>query len=167
MAHTSLNFITGAARPAPWALFVLSCLAAAAVASGTNWALQQRAVVQLEQSIVRAQPRIAPVAPMSAAARQQHEQQVKIVGEAVRQLNVPVTRLIKMVQAPADIHVSLLALDLNLGTLKISGEAEAGQDMMNYVAYLSEQPLFSSVYLVKHEQTGNAYRFQLEAQWRE
>lgn len=38
---------------------------------------------------------------------------------------------------------------------------------MNYIAFLSEQPLFSSVYLVKHEQAGNAYRFQLEAQWRD
>lgn len=167
MARTSLNFVAAAARPAPWALLVLAGLAALAVASGTSWALQQRAVVQLEQSIARARPRIAPVAPMSAAARQQHEQQVKIVGEAVRQLNVPVTRLIRMVQAPADIHVSLLALDLNLGTLKIGGEAEAGQDMMNYVAFLGEQPLFSSVYLVKHEQAGSAYRFQLEAQWRQ
>ncbi len=167
MAHTSLNFVAAAARPAPWALLVLACLAALAVASGTSWALQQRAVAQLEQSIAHAQPRVAAVAPMSAAARQQHEQQVKIVGEAVRQLNVPVTRLVKMVQAPADIHVSLLALDLNLGTLKIGGEAEAGQDMMNYVAFLSEQPLFSSVYLVKHEQAGSAYRFQLEAQWRQ
>jgi Tfp pilus assembly protein PilN len=167
MAQTSLNFISGAAHPAPWSLLVLACLVATAVASGSNWALQQRAVVQLEQSIAHAQPRVVPVAPMSAAARQQHEQQVKTVGEAVRQLNVPVTRLIKMVQAPADIHVGLLALDLNLGTLKISGEAEAGQDMMNYVAFLSEQALFSSVYLVKHEQAGNAYRFQLEAQWRE
>ncbi len=104
---------------------------------------------------------------MSATARQLQDQQVKIVGDAVRQLNVPVTRIIKMVQAPGDIHVALLALDLNLGTLKISGEAEGAQDMMNYVAFLSEQPLFSSVYLVKHEQTGNAYRFQLEAQWRD
>jgi hypothetical protein len=167
MARTTLNFVGGMTRPAPWALLLLAGLVAAALASGTRWALHQRSVAQLEASIARAQPRMAPAAPMSAAARQQHEQQVKIVGDAVRQLNVPVTRLIKMVQAPSDIHVSLLALDLNLGTLKITGEAEGAQDMMNYVAFLSEQPLFSSVYLVKHEQAGNAYRFQLEAQWRD
>jgi Tfp pilus assembly protein PilN len=167
MARTSLNFVAGAARPAPWTLLVLACALAVAVASGTSWALHLRTVAQLEQGIAHAQPRAVPAAPMTAAARQQHEQQVKIVGEAVRQLNVPVTRLIKMVQAPTDIHVALLALDLNPGTIKISGEAENAQDMMNYVAFLGEQPLFSSVYLVKHEQAGTAYRFQLEAQWRD
>ncbi len=167
MARTTLNFVGGMARSAPWSLLVLACVVAVAVASGTSWALHLRAVAQLEQSLTRAQPPIIAAVPMSATARQLHDQQVKIVGDAVRQLNVPVTRLIKMVQAPNDIHVSLLALDLNQGTLKISGEAEGAADMMNYVAYLSERPLFSSVYLVKHEQAGNAYRFQLEAQWRE
>ncbi len=167
MARTTLNFVGGMTRPAPWSWLVFACLVAAAVTSGTSLVLRLRAVAQLEQGIALAQPRVATAAPMSATARQQHDQQVKIVGEAVRQLNVPVTRLIKMVQAPSDIHVSLLALDLNLGTLKISGEAEGAPDMMNYVAFLGEQPLFSSVYLVKHEQAGNAYRFQLEAQWRD
>ncbi len=167
MARTTLNFIGGAARPAPWALLVLACVLVSAVAAGANWVLRLRAVAQIEQQLARAQPRFQPTAPLSASARQLQDQQVKIVGEAVKQLNVPVTRLIKMVQAPTDIHVALLALDLNPGTIKISAEAEGAQDMMNYVSFLGEQSLFSSVYLVKHEQAGNAYRFQLEAQWRE
>ncbi len=165
MAGTRLNFIDALPRPKPWSLLVLAGLMFAVIASGAYWINTLDAVSQLERSIARAQPRIVAAAPLSAAARQQQDQQVKIVGDAVKQLNVPVNRLIKMVQAPGDIHVALLALDLNLGTIKISGEAEAAQDMMNYVAFLSEQPLFSSVYLVKHEQAGNAYRFQVEAQW--
>lgn len=167
MASTKLNFIDSITRPSPKLLLIAAAALLAAVASGVHWVSQLNAVSQLEQAIARAQPRIVPAVPMSAAARQQQDQQVKIVGDAVRQLNVPVNRLVKMVQAPGDIHVALLALDLNPGTIKISAEAEAAQDMMNYVAFLSEQPLFASVYLVKHEQSGSAYRFQVEAQWLE
>jgi hypothetical protein len=167
MAGTRLNFIDAAAPPSRMAMLLLACALAAAVGAGANWAMRFGAVATLERDIARAQPRAPAVAPMSAAARQLQDQQVKIIGDAVRQLNIPVSRLIKMVQAPSDIHVALLALDLSPGSLKISGEAEAAQDMMNYVAFLSEQALFSSVYLVKHEQAGSAYRFQLEAQWLE
>jgi hypothetical protein len=45
--------------------------------------------------------------------------------------------------------------------------------MLNYLAFLNQQPMFSSVYLLKHEMSSNAdapehpYRFQLEAQWRQ
>jgi Tfp pilus assembly protein PilN len=85
--------------------------------------------------------------------------------------------------------VALLGLDLNgqpaqdagdkaraapqgpAGSLKIAAEAETARDMLNYLAFLSQQPLFRSVYLVKHEQAAGdqprPYRFQLEAQWRQ
>jgi hypothetical protein len=177
MAAASLNFIRAVARPSPTMLALLAVLALALVASGARSMAQWRNVSRLESELARVQPVAAFVQPLSAAARQQQEQQVKIVGEAVRQLNVPVTRLIKMVQAPNDVHIALLALDLNgkgesdakapSGTLKIGAEAQSPQDMMNYVAFLSEQPLFASVYLVKHEQAGSAYRFQVEAQWKQ
>jgi hypothetical protein len=46
--------------------------------------------------------------------------------------------------------------------------------MINYLAFLNQQRMFRSVYLLKHEMTGTAqgggerpYQFQLEAQWRQ
>jgi hypothetical protein len=43
--------------------------------------------------------------------------------------------------------------------------------MLSYLAFLNQQQMFRSVYLVKHEMAGGAadqsYRFQLEAQWRQ
>ena len=55
--------------------------------------------------------------------------------------------------------------------MKIAAEAETAQDMINYLAFLNQQTMFRSVYLVKHEMNMNApehpYRFQLEAQWRQ
>ncbi len=62
-------------------------------------------------------------------------------------------------------------MDSPAGALKIGAEAETAQDMINYLAFLNQQPLFKSVYLVKHEMSttaaDHAYRFQLEAQWRQ
>jgi hypothetical protein len=132
-----------------------------------------------------------PGRPLTPAQQREQDQQTKVIAEAVRQLNLPVARLLRTLQAPGDLHVALLGLDLNgqpvqdadaatpggaadiapSGSLKIAAEAETAQDMLNYLAFLSQQQMFRSVYLVKHElasgAAGQAYRFQLEAKWRQ
>lgn len=183
MALTNLDF---ARRPAPstgWRLALLAGGLLALTAAGVDWIVQARSADALERQLARTQPPVVRSAPLSAQQLRAQEQQLKSIAAAVRELNLPVTRLVKMVQAPPDLRVALLGLDLGgrppsdtpasrpAGALKIGAEAASAQDMMNYVAYLNEQPLFTSVYLVKHELRGSApggpYRFQLEAQWQE
>ncbi|MDN2716425.1 hypothetical protein [Janthinobacterium sp. SUN120] len=142
------------------------------------WLVQAQETRRLEAQLAQLQPPRPVRAPLSATQQRERDSELKQVAVAVRQLNLPVTRLVKTVQAPRDVRVALLGLDLNAqqgqdgaSVLKIAAEAETPQDMLNYLAFLNQQPMFSSVYLLKHEMNANApehpYRFQLEAQWRQ
>lgn len=185
MGVTRIDFIQGPAAATGWRLALLAAGVLAFGASGTHWIVQARAAGALEERVAQARPREARTAALTPAQQRAQEQQLKIIGDAVRQMNLPVPRLVRTVQAPPDVRVALLGMDLGskggsgeqAGALKISGEAETAQDMMNYVAYLDGQPLFTTVYLVKHElnpnpkaqanPSGQPYRFELEAQWEE
>ncbi len=183
MALTRLNFVQDARAPRGWRLALLAGGLLALGVAGVDWVLQARQAGALEAQLAQVAPREAPQVRLSEADQRAQERQLAIIGDAVRQLNLPVTRLVNTVQAPLDIHVALLGMDLNskpeegakggsaAGGLKIAAEAESAADMMNYVTYLNEQALFTSVYLVKHELNGAAanrpYRFQLEAQWQD
>jgi hypothetical protein len=181
MTLTTLDFSTGAAPLSGWRLALLVAGVLALAGAGLDWIVQARSVGKLEAALAQVQPAAPLRAPLSPEQQREQDQQLKAIAEAVRQLNLPVTRLVKTVQSPPDIRVALLGLDLNgkgeagsngaSGALKLAAEAETPQDMMNYVAFLNEQSLFTSVYLVKHELNAAApnhpYRFQLEAQWRE
>lgn len=144
------------------------------------WLVQAQETRRLEAQLAQLQPARPVRVPLSASQQRERDLELKQVAAAVRQLNLPVTRLVRTVQAPRDVRVALLGLDLNAqqgqdgaSVLKIAAEAETPQDMLNYLAFLNQQPMFSSVYLLKHEISSNAnapehaYRFQLEAQWRQ
>jgi Tfp pilus assembly protein PilN len=187
MALTQLNFVQGRQAARGWRLALLAAGLLAFGAAGADWLLQARRAGALDAQLAQLAPRPAPQPRLPEAEQRAQERQLAIIGDAVRQLNLPVGRLVKAVQAPADIHVALLGMDLDskpesgnqrgnqrgsaAGGLKIAAEAETAGDMMRYVAYLNEQDLFTSVYLVKHELNGAAanrpYRFQLEAQWQD
>ncbi len=206
-----LSFLPAAAPRGGWRLALLALGAITLLPAGAYWLRMAGDVQALEARIAAAQPRRTAPAALPAVQQREQEQQVKAVAEAVRQLNLPVPRLLKTLQAPSDMHVALLGLDLNgqpaqdggdgvnganaanaanaaiaasttkpanaaapqgpAGSLKITAEAETARDMLNYLAFLNQQPLFRSVYLVKHElaigDPVHPYRFQLEAQWRQ
>lgn len=179
-----LSFTPAAAPQDGWRLMLLALGITALLPAAAHWLRVSADVQALQARIAAAQPRRTASTPLPPAVQRDQEQQVNVVAEAVRQLNLPVARLLKTLQAPADMHVALLGLDLNgqpaqdsggiakpAGSLKITAEAETARDMLNYLAFLGQQPLFRSVYLVKHEQAGGdqarPLRFQLEAQWRQ
>lgn len=188
-----LNFIRrpGGAATRGWRLALLAAGLLALLPAGANWLAQWQDVRRLEAQLAQARPRPVVRAALDPARQRELDLQLKAIAEAVRQLNLPVARLIKTLRAPRDVRVALLSLDLNgqpeleqgeagaakgmadspAGALKIGAEAETAQDMINYLAFLNQQPLFKSVYLVKHEMSAtaaeHAYRFQLEAQWRQ
>lgn len=193
MNATRLPLIPALPPLAGWRLALLGMGVAILLAAAMHWLKAYDAAQALQGRIAMVQPHRTAPPPLPATLQREQELQLKVVAEAVRQLNLPVPRLLKTLQAPADMHVALLGLDLNgqpaqendaatagptpnrqppgpAGSLKIAAEAETAQDMLNYLAFLNQQPLFRSVYLVKHELTNGGihpYRFQLEAQWRQ
>ena len=191
---TRLDFIPRAAPLTGWRLAVLAVGLLMLLPAAINWTAQRQTVARLQARLdaqsATLQPQRLTRPALAPAQQQQMDLQVKAVAEAVRQLNLPVTRLLKTIEAREDMRIALLGLDLNgepaqegqtaapstpAGTLKISAEAETAQDMINYLAFLNQQRMFRSVYLLKHEMTGAAsgagaerpYQFQLEAQWRQ
>ena len=193
---TRLDFIPRAAPLTGWRLALLAVGLLMLLPAAINWTAQRQTVDRLQARLDAQSATLQPqrlTRPALAPARQQQmDLQVKAVAEAVRQLNLPVTRLLKTIEAREDMRIALLGLDLNgepaqdgeaaapstpAGTLKISAEAETAQDMINYLAFLNQQRMFRSVYLLKHEMTGavpgggtggeRPYQFQLEAQWRQ
>lgn len=194
MSVTRISFVRAAPPLNGWRLVLLAAGIIALLPSASRWLQQANEIQRLETQLAQAQPRRAPQPALTPTQQREQDQQTKVITEAVRQLNLPVARLLKTLQAPADLHVALLGLDLNgqpaqeadaaqaggasaaaiaapSGSLKIAAEAETAQDMLNYLAFLNQQQMFRSVYLVKHEMAsgaaGQAYRFQLEAQWRQ
>jgi len=196
MSVTHVSFVRAAPPLNGWRLALLAAGIMALLPSISHWLQQANGIRLMEAQLAQAQPRRAPQPTLTPTQQRDQDQQTKAVAEAVRQLNLPVARLLKTLQAPADLHVALLGLDLNgqpaqeagaaqangataaavtaatpSGSLKIAGEAETAQDMLSYLAFLNQQQMFRSVYLVKHEMAsgaaGQAYRFQLEAQWRQ
>lgn len=191
---TRLDFIPRAAPLTGWRLAVLAVGLLMLLPAAINWTAQRQTVARLHARLdaqsAALQPQRLTRPALAPAQQQQMDLQVKAVAEAVRQLNLPVTRLLKTIEAREDMRIALLGLDLNgepaqdgeaaapsrpAGTLKISAEAETAQDMINYLAFLDQQRMFRSVYLLKHEMTGavsgasgeRPYQFQLEAQWRQ
>lgn len=190
---TRLDFVPRAVPLTGWRLAVLAVGVLTLLPAALNWTAQRQTVSRLQARLdarsATLEPRRLTRPALAPAQQQQMDLQVKAVAEAVRQLNLPVTRLLKTIEAREDMRIALLGLDLNgepaqdgdaaapstpAGTLKISAEAETAQDMINYLAFLNQQRMFRSVYLLKHEMTGTAqgggerpYQFQLEAQWRQ
>ena len=207
MTVTRISFVRAGPPMNGWRLALLAAGLIALLPSAAHWLQQANEVRDLETRLAQTQPRRAPQPVLTPNQQREQDQQTKVVAEAVRQLNLPVARLLKTLQAPGDLHVALLGLDLNgqpaqeadagqpsaaahaatpvatamasvpgsagapSGSLKIAAEAETAQDMLSYLAFLNQQQMFRSVYLVKHEMAGGAagqsYRFQLEAQWRQ
>ncbi len=182
MGLSRIDFLPASAAQTFSGWRLVLCLAGALtlLPAAVYWLVQAQETRRLEAQLAQLQPARTVRAPLSASAQRERDIELKQVAVAVRQLNLPVTRLVRTVQAPRDVRVALLGLDLNAqqgqdgaSALKIAAEAATPQDMLNYLAFLNQQPMFSSVYLLKHEMSSNAdapehpYRFQLEAQWRQ
>ncbi len=182
MGLSRIDFLPASAAQtfSGWRLILCLAGALSLLPAAVYWLVQAQETRRLEAQLAQLQPARTVRAPLSASAQRERDIELKQVAVAVRQLNLPVTRLVRTVQAPRDVRVALLGLDLNAqqgqdgaSALKIAAEAATPQDMLNYLAFLNQQPMFSSVYLLKHEMSSNAdapehpYRFQLEAQWRQ
>ncbi|WP_431112942.1 hypothetical protein [Variovorax paradoxus] len=186
----ALDAVARSARPSGLkSLLAVGVLASIGFLSQVLWRdmtrLQdaQRAVAAARRDTV-----VQPVRPPSAA----QARRIASVNAVVSELNIPLPRLFRALQAPKDIRVGLLGLEIVAGrerglaaedaalpsrpTLKVHAEAPTSTDMTRYVAYLSGRKPLDHAYLVRHELAGNAvaaannspaYRFTVEVAWKD
>lgn len=156
--------------PVAWmlaAFALLLCLAAAVAGAGLM--ARQRGH---ERQLAAVQARAAvPVAAPVADAPPILETQATAVNAAVMQLNLPWRALQDAVASATPAGVALLALepDARKRTLRISAEARTSDEMIDYVARLKREELFSDVALTHHEindqDPNRPIRFELDAAW--
>lgn len=157
--------------PLAWAaacMAVLLCLAA----SGVFARLQsQQRVHRAELAAVSARARVPVAAPVVAAAPRISEVQAAAVNAAVLQLNLPWRALHDAIGGATPAAVALLELepDAKKRSIKITAETKTSEEMIDYVAALKRQELFTEVTLTRHEideqSPHRPIRFQLEAEW--
>lgn len=173
--RNTLDFIAQPVRFNGWRLSLLAAgVLLASVALGQVWS-HHISMDGFQRELAQSNTSVRPHArTRSASERRDLDARILSVNEAIGQLNLPVTALLRAIQPPRDVRVALLGMEVtgrNAGMLKISAEARTGQEMATYVAYLAEKKLFETVYLTKHEiaehDPERPFRFTLEATWRE
>ncbi len=154
---------------AAWLLAAFALvLCVGAVVAGASMMERQRAH---ERQLAALQARVVPVAAPVADAAPISEPQATAVNAAVMQLNLPWRALQDAVAAATPAGVALLALepDAKKRTLRISAEARTSDEMIDYVARLKREELFSDVALTHHEindqDPNRPIRFELDAAW--
>ena len=117
-------------------------------------------------------PLVKQAIPESAWSREESSR-IRAVNTAIRELNLPIGAILRALQPPQELHVAVLGVDAASGasarTIRVTAEAPTGEDMAQYVKFISERhPLFSA-YLIRHEiietASGHPYRFTVDAQW--
>ena len=178
MKSMNIDFAPGSLRrtlfhthPAVLALAACGLLLCAGAALG-GWTLveQQR---EREDQLRHVRERAAAMSARPAEVAQVAipEAQAISVNGAIMQLNLPWRDLQDAVAAATPRTVALVAMepDPRRLVLKITAETRSSDDMVNYVAELKHQEIFSGVNLTRHEineqDPNRPLRFQLEATW--
>ena len=129
----------------------------------------------------------APLAPVLAEVPPSKAElaESRAVNAAVGRINLALLPLLRALQPPPDIPVTLLGLDFASATalggdgdalagppaapVKLDVEAPAALDMTRYLAYLGSRPGLGGVQLTRHEPDpaapGAGYRFHVEMAW--
>lgn len=104
---------------------------------------------------------------------------VKAVNAAIRELNMPISSILRALEPPRDIRVAVLSVETGAGSssttqvsnIKIVAEARTSAEMARYVGVVSERKPFTGAYLTEHEidktSAEQSYRFTVEAPWSE
>ncbi len=164
----------GAKRSAPWAAWVLLALAAGFTA---DLAVSYNDV---QESIVKAQARLAGVERPRNAAGPARDARQNISPEEIAQardtytrLSTPWNDLFGALESTVADKVTLLAIepDTKTGTVVISGEGRDYPAVLEYVVGLQGAKVLERVHLVRHEIRQNdpqkAAAFSVSAAWKE
>lgn len=190
MAVHALDAVARTARPSVFKSLLLCMVIATTALLG--WSLW-RSEARLRQdrsaeTVVRSDVR------PPAASTAEELRRIAAVNAAVSELNVPLPRLLRALEAPKDIRVALLGIEVaarsgggaqaagagaSRSTLKVHVESPTSLDMTRYVALLAGRKPFVRAYLARHEVPDGArdarggvaadprttYRFTVEVTW--
>lgn len=103
---------------------------------------------------------------------------IRAVNAAIRELNLPISALLRALLPPRDIRVAVLSVEVmgassasagQTSGVKIVAEARTGAEMARYVGFVAERKPFAGAYLTHHEinesMPERPYRFTVEAVW--
>jgi hypothetical protein len=144
----------------------------------TVQAIQENRNVQSLTTRLHAATNVARPAQHSVTWSREELARVLAVNAAIRELNMPISAIVRALQPPRDIHVAVLSMETSgtaptaqTSSAKIVVEARTSADMTRYVAFLSERKPFTGAYLTRHEidetSSERPYRFTVEALWSE
>ena len=176
----------GAAAPtpaAPAALLARRLVLAGSLLGAIGLAWQAVQYHQAVQQLRMPAPLVATIAAEPPGKAELAE--LRVVNAAVGRINLAPLPLLRALQPPPDIHVTLLGLDLTSATarvretealagpaatpVKLDVEARAALDMTRYLAYLGSRPGLGGVQLMRHEldtaALASGYRFHVEMTW--
>lgn len=171
---SALDFVTRPAAPSRPRLAMLAASTLLLMVVAGLLVREQGRLDRVNADVAARRTVVMP--PPSAAEQRTDDARVRAANEAIRKLNVPVTRVLRAVQPPKDLRIALLSLDFSDATadkplLRITAEARSGADMAAYVGHLGDTRPFSGAYLVRHELLGadasRPYRFSVEAPWQD
>lgn len=161
-------------KPLPWAGVILFVLAFAVLALVDLY--YQGLTEKIGYWESKSGQVLRAAAPqLSSSPRDIHDMalEIKHANEVLNQISIPWNKLFQAVEWSSGRDVALLTIepDAEQHVVKISGEGKNIQAAFNYVRHLSEQEIFTSVYLQSHQvQLQNPekpVRFALVATWRE
>ena len=179
-AACGLRAVDVAPRPATGVALLQPIAAAACVAGATAFTLagwQQR---QAHVHIQQVPETTVPAAPSISAAGLA---EMRAVNAAVRQLNLHLPALLRVLKPPRDVSVNVVSLDLagrgdtsdsesgDAMAIKVSAQAPSAVDMTRYALHLGAQPGVTAAQMLRHEAdqaaADGAYRFDIELTWRQ
>jgi Tfp pilus assembly protein PilN len=111
--------------------------------------------------------------PVTEKGRSEQTLEIKNANEILHHLSVPWEILFKAVESSGGSKITLLSLepDFDKKQVKISGEANNYETVMEYLTELGQQDVFETVYLQNHdvrqEDPDKPVRFTLLANWRD
>jgi hypothetical protein len=189
LAQTSLTATASldampAPRPRGWRPWWPAAASAAVAVVLSVGAWQSFSAASAARAQWAAAQRATPAATaLSPAWTREELARVRVVNQAVRELNLPIEALLAALQPPRDLPVSVLGVDVTgtaetgtgtagVSTLRLQAEAGSAVDMARYVAFVGDRRPMMGAYLVRHEVQAAAdgerrYRFTVEATWQD
>lgn len=142
----------------------------------TTQAIQMSRSNQELEDRTRAASNGTPAPVLSAAWSNEERARIQSVNAAIRELNLPISPILRALQPPQDIRVAVLSVETSalasisqFSSIKITAEAQTGAEMARYVAFVAERKPFTGAYLLRHEideeSVERPYRFTVEIQW--
>lgn len=175
LADNTLDAVLPVPTMTSWRWLVLAGTVILAGAMGL-WAEQANMAVGSATAQLNAAANSEQTPPHTVAWSREEIAQVQAVNIAVRELNMPITAILRALEPPQNIHVAVLSVEMGAAavgqassSVKIVAEAKSSADMPRYVAFVAERKPFSGAYLTRHEidenNPENPYRFTVEALW--